>query len=522
MKVLVPLAGLLLIPAALRADLPAHTTAQAPQRSVTAEPARYPLELVSPRAAGTTPSAGDRSPAMPAGHRVLRAYPGLEYNIRAVVIGGSYPYHFTLSDAPAGMTIDPRTGEIRWPNPRGGRATPTVSVTDAEGTSLTSPWTIEVTTDGFRFLDARRGDDSQPGTLEAPWKSLARIKSGGAAGEIVYFRAGTYTTAGMPTSGGESWRRVEFNGRFHPVRWLAFPGERPVIDNAYAAAADPATTGSATDTGQFLRLTGSDASPVYLDGLEVTNAWHIGLQFGSGTCDYAVFRRLSVHGIAEAIDGANSAGVMTLTSPSDPSWYTAFQDNDFHDNAPGGIKQYSQRKLLWEDCRFRDSGSGPDLKSDVARFEVRGCTFSNNRGRYAGLFGNMHPARGGEVSGEVRFNRMLCGGPPGLPGAPETLAMDVNQDGLAGVIHLYRNTFVGGVRVRNTDGADGPFHFSRNVIVNRSSGRDRITLESVSVPGRVTYTENLTGAPADGIVDAGGNLTGPYRSHLGTRGHGLP
>jgi hypothetical protein len=60
------------------------------------------------------------------------------------------------------------------------------------------------------------------------------------------------------------------------------------------------------------------------------------------------------------------------------------------------------------------------------------------------------------------------------------------------------------------------------VIVNRSPGRDRITLEAVSAPGRVTYAENLSGTPADGIVDAEGNLAGPYRSHLGTRGHGLP
>jgi hypothetical protein len=482
------------------------TASPAAKGAPEAERANYPLELVSPRAAGTSPSDEKGTPNIPAGHRIFRAYPGIEYNIRAVVIGGSYPYRFDLSDAPRGMTIHPRTGEIRWASPAGERVTPTVTVTDAEGDRRVSSWTITVTADGFRFVDAVRGSDDQPGTLEKPWKSLARIKSAGAAGEVVYFRQGTYRTTGMQTGGGDTWTRVEFNGRVHPVQWLAYPGEQAVIDNDY----------SKTDRGRFIRLSGSDASPVYLDGLEITNSWHIGLQFGSGSCDYAVFRRLSIHDIAEGIDGANSAGIMTLTSPADPSWYSAFQDNDFHHNAPGGIKQYSQRKLLWEDCRFRDSGDGPDLKSDVFRFEVRGCAFYNNRQSYAGLFGNMHPARGGQVTGEVRFNRMLCGD------SPTVLAMDVNQDGLAGAIHLYRNTFVGTVRVRNTDGEDGPFYFSRNVIVNSNAGKDRITLEQVSDVARVRYADNLTGTPGDRIVDGEGNLTEAYKSYRGSRGHQIP
>lgn len=57
-----------------------------------AEKARYPLELVSPRAAGTTPTenpTNDQSPAMPEGHRICKAHPGVDYVIRAVVVGGS-------------------------------------------------------------------------------------------------------------------------------------------------------------------------------------------------------------------------------------------------------------------------------------------------------------------------------------------------------------------------------------------------------------------------------------------------
>ncbi len=473
-----------------------------------AEPARYPLELVAPRAPGTSPSSDPGTPAMPIGHRHFKAYPGLEYDIRAVVIGGSYPYTFSLADAPEGMTIDARTGRIVWLNPSGGTVTPTLTVVDAEGTEISSPWTVEVGTDGFRFVDANAGDDGAAGTIDAPWQTLAGVLANSTAGEILVLRSGTYTTQGMPTGGSDTWVRVEFNGVAQSVQWLAYPGETPVIDNGYSLGAP---------NSRFLRFYGSDDHPVYLDGLSITNAWDKGMQFTSGT-DYAVFRRLDVSGIAEAIDGSNSAGIMTLSSYADPSWYVAYQDSDFHDNASGGIKQYSHRKLLWEDLQFRDSGGGPDLKAHVPRFEVRGCAFLHNADGYCGLFGNlaMSDDTGETASGEIRYNLVLCGD------SPTTWAMDVNQDGQASEIHLYRNTFVGTVRVRNTDSADGPFDFTRNVIVNSSTETDHVTFEAVDDPTRVTFDDNLVGTPADGIVDDNGELQGMYAEQLGTHGHVIP
>src|SRR5688572_17024316 len=69
--------------------------------NASAQAANYPLELVSPRAAGSSPSSGQ--PAISANNRIFWAYPGIEYNIRATVIGGKYPYRFALSNAPTGM-----------------------------------------------------------------------------------------------------------------------------------------------------------------------------------------------------------------------------------------------------------------------------------------------------------------------------------------------------------------------------------------------------------------------------------
>jgi hypothetical protein len=471
----------------------------------TPEPSRYPLELVSPRQAGTSPSDDPGTPAMPAGHRIFSAYPGLEYDIRAVVIGGAYPFTFTLADAPEGMTIDAGTGRVHWPAPSGTTATPTITVTDCEGTQQSASWTITVGTDGFRFVDAQAGSDANPGTADSPWQTIAGVREGGAPTDIVYFRNGTYSTDGMETGGGDTWVRVEINAAAHPVRWLAYPGEAPVIDNGYSGPGD---------TGQFLRFTGSEDVPVYLDGLEIVGSWDKGMQFVSGTCHYPVFRRLDIHDVAEAIEGANSAGIMTLVNPDGTSIYGAYQDNDFHDNAPGGIKQYSHGKVLWENCQFRNSGGGPDLKAHVPRFEVRSCTFRDNGGPKGGLFGNMHEGLqgDGQASGEIRYNLMLT---PGI------IAQDVNQDGQAHEVHLYRNTWVGDVLARNADSADGPFRFTRNVIVNESDETDHITLYDVIDPSVIIYLDNLTGYPADGIVDANGQLQGSFTSFLGSRGHQL-
>lgn len=470
------------------------------------DPAQHPLELILPRAAGTAPSSDPGTPNMPTGHRIFKAYPGIEYNIRAAVLGGAYPFTYALSNAPAGMTIDANSGTISWPNPSGTTVTPTITVTDAAGATQSSPWTITVTTNGFRFVDGVGGNDSNNGTLASAWRTLSKLKESGQPGEIVIFRNGTYRTTGMETDGGDTWVRVEMNGAYQPVQWLAYPGETPVFDNDYVAG---------VDTGRFLRFSGSNQYPVYLDGLEVTHAWDKGMQFASGSCDYAVFRRLNIHDVAEAIDGSNSAGIMTLTSPGDQTWYGIYQDIDFHDNAPGGIKQYSHKKLLWEDCLFRDSGGGPDLKADVPRFEVRNCSFYGQSDLgHCGLFGNMHDGAGPDdhASGEVRYNRMLCEG---------GLAMAVNQDGQAKEIFLYRNTFLGDVWAASPTATNGPFHYMHNVIVNPEAA---VTIYGGGTPppGVILDFENLKGASTDGITDANGNLAGTYVSYLGTRGYQVP
>jgi len=454
----------------------------------------YPLELTNIR------------PGLSRDHRIARAYPGIEYNIRAAVIGGVYPYTFALRNAPPGMTIDPRRGEISWPDPRA-TASPTIVVVDAEGAEVTATWTIGVTTEGFRFIDAVNGrnaagdgcdTDCGSGTPAKPWRTIRDMYRNGRPGDFVYFRTGMYRVTDLPrVRPGSPWERVEFAEQKHPVVWLAQPGHSPAIDFGHKPGVEAAP---------LIRMSGTG---VYVDGFETVNSRLIAFQFVSGTGAGPTFRRLRMHAHGPGIDGSNAAFILTTTSP-EPSDYGVIQDCEFWDvtGASVTIKVYAQRKLLIEDTIHHHAPLAIELKDDVRQFTVRGNTFHDVSSTAIG--GNMHEPT---THGEILFNNVRAG-----------VALDLNQDGMAGPIHVYRNTLIGTVQVRNADADDGPFFLTRNVIVSGERGYRGSRVEllaGVSEPKRVVLAENIGGSPSAGLVDKAGHLQGKYLRYLGTHGHQL-
>jgi hypothetical protein len=476
--------------------------------SLPAVSANYPLELVSPRAVGTSPASGNAS--ITSSNRIFRAYPGIEYNIRAVIVGGAYPYTVSLSNAPAGMTIDAGTGLIRWPNPSGTSATPTISVTDAEGTTRTSPWTIAVTTEGFYFVDAANGSNypTGTGTISNPFRRISDLRAapGANVGQIAYFRSGVYTALDMPReSVGTTWERVEL-GSTVPNIWIGYPGDSPIIDFGFVSGQEP---------GVLIRPEGEN---VYIDNFETRNSRVIGFQVHSG--QFGVFRRLRMHDhnmIRDSLDGSNASFILTMSaytdsdvggSPSSWGQYLAVQNCEFW-NAPMNvaIKTYSQWKMVIEDNVFRQTFFGTELKADMPQFQYRRNTHIGIPGTAIG--GNMHSA---STHGEILFN--LVNAPSG------DYALDVNQDSQTKRVDIYRNTFMGTVRVRNADSQDGPFRVYNNVIINGSTGTQRVTTENTTDASRIVITDNLAGAPNGGLVDSAGMLIGSFLTDfLGRRGH---
>lgn len=493
----------------------------------------YPLELASPRAAGTSSAVGQ--PAISSNNRIFWAYPGFEYNVRAAVLGGAYPFTFSLSNAPSGMTINASTGEITWPNPPAGTsATPTITVRDAENTAVTASWTITADASRFIFLDAVNGREynaANPGTgtISNPFRRIRDLMEGNDydskrrsfhVNKIAYFRVGTYYIDGyLEDAGTISLGRMAVLDAFKPVAWLAYPGETPTIDGQ-CFAASPQIGSRACNRSAHISFYGT-GNNTFIDGFRIINmAYHAFRVEGMG--NYQTFRRNVFSRLGPTEPGVNEGWITTISSRTTVMGsYMTIQDNVFEDVDRGSfIKLYTTQRTLIEDNVMRtafDSTGGYDTEGiaikggPLDRITVRHNTIYNVAQK--GIGGNMHDLDSAEIS----FNRVYnVTNSPSLGGT----AVEINQDGMANNVHIYRNTFLGRVSVINTDSADGPFVFFTNVIVNDDPGT-HIYYYSVSDPSRISFTDNLVGAPAQGIIDQNLNLTSAYSNYIGSRGHQL-
>lgn len=483
--------------------------------------ANYPLQILLPRAAGTSPDPG--GPTINSGHRIFWAYPGIPYNILASVIGGAYPYTYALSGAPAGMTINSSTGEINWPNPTGTTVGPiTFTVTDAEGTQAQTTWSVTIDSTKFLFLDQVNGrratgngcsTNCGTGTLANPFKDISDWYGGNQyadktenihVGKLVYYRTGTYPVDAYVE---DNWR-VPILGEYKPVTHMAYPGESPVIN-----------LGAGTLPGAAWAFYGQN-NGVYLDGLRFVSTANPTLQnvitYPSGS--FQTFTRNVWGGVVSAERSLNQSCLLAGSSQdSNVSAYMTVRSNTCDGvNLGAGFKFYSLRKALIADnvvanvvdTTFGSEIEGIALKFGIDRADVRSNWIYNVADHAIG--GNMNSGAVLTRDLEIRFNR--------------TTGLNLNQNGNAGVIYVYRNTMTGRVLVQNTDSADGPFYFSNNVIVNLNEGTpsgSHITMENVSAPTRIVISSNLVGYPSDNIVGPDSKLTSTYSSYLGTHGFEL-
>ncbi|MFZ5472115.1 MAG: right-handed parallel beta-helix repeat-containing protein [Myxococcota bacterium] len=482
--------------------------------AATASAANFPLEIIHPR------------PNLTTANRAYKAYPGIEYNIRAGVIGGAYPFAYSLTTAPSGMTVNPATGEVVWPNPTttGSPHSVTLRVQDQEGATATVSWTVTVTTTGFRFVDAVNGSVSTflggtgTGTIDNPWRSLRDVYQGNTQGtgglsaylnELIYFRGGTYLLdsyiedATAIYSGRSPWR-----GDFKPIVWLEYPGESVTFDFQRVPADK--------STGHSL-LFYVNIDNLYLDGFTFTRMGFYGIQISPGSTG-AVLRRLHMNTLGPGENGSNSS-FLRFTAGLPAGQQTVIQDCVL-DNLDVGaaMKIYSQDKLLIEDCtvsNVRDSeGAGAlegiALKGNTDRATVRHNTVFNVPDHAIG--GNQHTMQ----NAELLYNRVYNA---------SSTAGYFNQDGVISTpTFIYRNTFLGRVLVAGVGATSGPFNFTDNVIVSNDPPGScvpgsRIICPLASAPTRVVVSGNVEGAPGDGITDAAGYLQGTFRTtYLGLKG----
>lgn len=480
----------------------------------------YALEILSPTA------------ALSSNHRVKRAYTGIPYEVRVAVIGGSYPYTYSLSNAPSGMSIDADTGVISWPSPASTATDITVTVTDSSSGSVSETWTITVGTSGFAFVDAVGGSDSNAGTLAAPWQTLQKVYDA-PAHTIVYFRAGTYNWWNEVSSGarqtyGQSYGNsyyLEIAEGVRASQFIGYPGDtRPVWNFGYVAG---------VSEGVFLEFGGDNH---WVSGIACT-AGHAYL-FKGGSGEKHTFYDLECYGFEGAEHGNNSAMWSNyVADSSDPPIGNIWQNIHAYDSPHALMIQiYTKHKLLVEDCTCHDMAEFFQAKANCSQFTVRRCNIYDiasytpyGVGGVA-ISGNMNsetPPLGNppyRTYGEYCYNRVNVAFVSGTDG----VVFDLSQTGIQpwGPLYLYRNTFEGRCVIASLPSVDyGPMVLSNNVIVNEDGAETPYAYiyDQGTILGTITLTNNLGAPAASAVTDASGNLQGSARTlYLGTRGWEVP
>jgi len=457
--------------------------------------ANYQLEIAQPQ------------PSLNTLNRFYKAYPGLEYNVRLAIIGGDFPYRYELTSAPAGMVID-KKGEISWANPvdQGVPYEVTASVTDAASMTKSVTWTITVTKNGFKFVDAINGKtvaQGGKGTHDAPWKTIKDWYEGNDkdaenrssySGEFLYWRGGTYVMdAALDVNGS-----VRLKGGNKPQVWLAYPGESPVIDMKAA------------------HFTIWNGTHTYIDGIEFNiNGNPRGMGFmTSSDADHVTYRKNKFHGITNGYDGGNNAHVfLTKVSSGQQGSYWSFQDNEFYDiNRGYGVLGYSSERILIEDNVLYDIGGHPiGPKEGTPMWFIRGNHFYNNPDDSIGL---QYSDTGGILSGDIEISYNLING-------GGRIRLNSNQTVTGKPVYVFRNTIIAEIGVAKVTATNGVFRISDNVIINSRPEVDKIVKLNIDVPSRLIIEKNLVGSSADGIVDANGYFTLDFIKYVGIHGHQL-
>ena len=169
------------------------------------------------------------------------------------------------------------------------------------------------------YYAAPTGNDSNPGTLSAPWRTPHRALDTLRAGDKVYFRQGTYPiTRFIYISSTRSSGTATA-----PILWASYPGETATI--AFAGTSDPGEqvsfiffVGRAYHHFERLRLTQTPESRTALSAiprsLDAISAWAPGVQirdceifdltgqavFGAAGARDMVIERNHLHGIQPA------------------------------------------------------------------------------------------------------------------------------------------------------------------------------------------------------------------------------
>ena len=135
------------------------------------------------------------------------------------------------------------------------------------------------------YYVAPDGNDSNPGTIDQPFATMQRGQEAAQAGEIVYFRGGTYVYSG----GSDVGVLLDKSGQpDQRINYWAYPGEQPVFD-FFGLNPQARITGFRV-RADWIHLRGLELQGVQQILTDVNESWCIHIQ-GSNN----IFEHLNLH-----------------------------------------------------------------------------------------------------------------------------------------------------------------------------------------------------------------------------------
>ncbi|WP_433364503.1 right-handed parallel beta-helix repeat-containing protein [Actinoplanes sp. CA-142083] len=396
------------------------------------------------------------------------------------------------------------------------------------------------------YYVAPNGNDSAAGTQAAPWATIAKAQSVAKAGDTVYFRGGTYAytraNATCPSQTGrvDAITLNKSGGAGNPIRYWAYPGEKPVFD--FSRMTDNCRIKGIDVTGSYLHLKGLEITGVRQNNNLNHESWGVWISGSNNT-----FEQLNIHHTMGAGLFINAgAGNLVLNSDSHDN-YDSLSSNGAGESGDGFGAHYmtagTASNVFRGDRAWNNSDDGFDLIDAYSPVLIEsswawkngyipGTTTAsgNGNGFKAGGYGGDYDA--GAVKHTVRFSVAFANRSAGFYANHHPVANDffnntaynnhpdfnmlgVDASGAAvGRGNLRNNIAYAGSLTSNMTGASASYN-SWNLGVTLSdaqfqsvstSGWDAARQADASLPVR----PSLRLAPGSTLIDKGANVGLPY------------
>jgi len=224
------------------------------------------------------------------------------------------------------------------------------------------------------YYVAPTGNDAAAGTRPAPWATFAKAQAEAAPGDTILFRGGTYTythgtnTCATQRSVVDAILLTKSGRAGAPIRYWAYPGERPVFD--FAAMPDDCRIKGITVAADHLHLKGLEVKGVPQHNRLNHESWGVWIN-GS----HNVIEQLDIHHIMGAglflADGADN---LILNSDSHHNYdpLTSNGAGESGDGFGGHIKAGNPGNVF-RGCRaWMNSDDGFDLIHAYSSVTIEG------------------------------------------------------------------------------------------------------------------------------------------------------